>query len=85
MFGVDKYHMIIMYFLMSVICFLSYCHIFIIILPFVHTFCLRTHKLKQVTQLEQFYLKNQALKVHERKLRQQLQQKKEMPKTEYEV
>ncbi|XP_041795767.1 coiled-coil domain-containing protein 113 [Chelmon rostratus] len=37
-----------------------------------------------VTQLEQFYLKNQALKVHERKLRQQLQQKKEMPKTEYE-
>ncbi|XP_040894185.1 coiled-coil domain-containing protein 113 isoform X1 [Toxotes jaculatrix] len=41
-------------------------------------------KLKQVTQLERLNLKNQALKVQEKKLQQQLQQKKEMGKAEYE-
>lgn len=40
-------------------------------------------KLK-VTQLERFDLKNQALKLQEKKLLQQLQQKKEMGKAEYE-
>ena len=40
---------------------------------------------KQVTQLEKFILKNQTLKAHEKKLQQQLQQKKEMGKAEYEV
>ncbi|XP_005471144.1 cilia- and flagella-associated protein 263 isoform X1 [Oreochromis niloticus] len=40
-------------------------------------------KLK-VTQLETFNVKNQALKLHEKKLLQQLQQKKEMGKAEYE-
>jgi len=40
---------------------------------------------KQVTQLETFMLKNQTLKAHEKKLQQQLQQKKEMGKAEYEV
>ncbi|XP_044212729.1 coiled-coil domain-containing protein 113 [Thunnus albacares] len=40
-------------------------------------------KLK-VTQLEKFNLKNQALKVQEKKLQQQLQQKKETGKAEYE-
>eukprot|EP00064_Thunnus_orientalis_P017996 superscaffoldBa00003994_g18084 len=38
-----------------------------------------------VTQLEKFNLKNQALKVQEKKLQQQLQQKKETGKAEYEV
>ncbi|XP_070829041.1 cilia- and flagella-associated protein 263 [Chaetodon trifascialis] len=38
----------------------------------------------KVTQLEKFNLKNQALKLHERKLQQQLQQRREMAKTEYE-
>ncbi|XP_006795890.1 coiled-coil domain-containing protein 113-like [Neolamprologus brichardi] len=41
-------------------------------------------KLK-VTQLETLNVKNQALKLHEKKLLQQLQQKKEMGKAEYEV
>uniref|UniRef100_A0A3Q3C7Q2 Cilia- and flagella-associated protein 263 n=1 Tax=Haplochromis burtoni TaxID=8153 RepID=A0A3Q3C7Q2_HAPBU len=40
-------------------------------------------KLK-VTQLETLNVKNQALKLHEKKLLQQLQQKKEMGKAEYE-
>lgn len=40
---------------------------------------------KQVTQVEKFNLKNQALKVLEKKLEQQLQQKKEAGKAEYEV
>ncbi|KAM7396417.1 hypothetical protein PAMP_019458 [Pampus punctatissimus] len=40
-------------------------------------------KLK-VTQLVKFNLKNQALKAQEKKLQQQLQQKKEMGKAEYE-
>ncbi|XP_053175748.1 coiled-coil domain-containing protein 113 [Scomber japonicus] len=40
-------------------------------------------KLK-VTQLEKFKLKNQALKAQEKKLQQQLQQKKELGKAEYE-
>lgn len=44
-----------------------------------------THKLKQVTQVEKFNLKNQTLKVLEKKLEQQLQQKKEAGKAEYEV
>lgn len=35
--------------------------------------------------MEKFNLKNQALKVHEKKLQQQLQQRKEMGKAEYEV
>ncbi|XP_072241273.1 cilia- and flagella-associated protein 263 [Leuresthes tenuis] len=39
----------------------------------------------KVTQLEKFNLKNQALKVQEKKLLQQLQQKKEMGKADYEV
>ncbi|XP_056272891.1 coiled-coil domain-containing protein 113 isoform X2 [Pseudoliparis swirei] len=38
----------------------------------------------KVTQLETFMLKNQTLKAHEKKLQQQLQQKKEMGKAEYE-
>ncbi|XP_029289320.1 cilia- and flagella-associated protein 263 [Cottoperca gobio] len=38
----------------------------------------------KVTQVEKFILKNQALKVHEKKLQQQLQQKKEMGKSEHE-
>ncbi|KAA8590621.1 hypothetical protein FQN60_014555 [Etheostoma spectabile] len=38
----------------------------------------------KVSQLEKFTLKNQALKAHEKKLQQQLQQKKEMGKAEYE-
>ncbi|XP_023137094.2 coiled-coil domain-containing protein 113 isoform X2 [Amphiprion ocellaris] len=40
-------------------------------------------KLK-VSQLEKFHLKNQALKVHKKKLLQQLQQKKEIGKVQYE-
>uniref|UniRef100_A0A3Q1FRY0 Cilia- and flagella-associated protein 263 n=1 Tax=Acanthochromis polyacanthus TaxID=80966 RepID=A0A3Q1FRY0_9TELE len=40
-------------------------------------------KLK-VSQLEKFHWRNQALKVHEKKLLQQLQQKKEMGKVKYE-
>lgn len=52
--------------------------------PFVHIVC-SVHKLKQVPQLEKFNLKNRALKAHEKKLQQQLQQKKEMGKAEYEV
>ncbi|XP_026222208.1 coiled-coil domain-containing protein 113 isoform X2 [Anabas testudineus] len=40
-------------------------------------------KLK-ITQLEKFNMKNQMLKVQEKKLQQQLQQKKEMGKAEYE-
>ncbi|XP_037623700.1 coiled-coil domain-containing protein 113 [Sebastes umbrosus] len=38
----------------------------------------------KVAQLENFNLKNQALKVYEKKLQQQLQQKKEMGKAEHE-
>ncbi|XP_034734313.1 coiled-coil domain-containing protein 113 isoform X1 [Etheostoma cragini] len=38
----------------------------------------------KASQLEKFNLKNQALKAHEKKLQQQLQQKKEMGKAEYE-
>ncbi|XP_034391515.1 coiled-coil domain-containing protein 113 isoform X2 [Cyclopterus lumpus] len=38
----------------------------------------------KATQLEKFMLKNQTLKAHEKKLQQQLQQKKEMGKAEYE-
>ncbi|XP_070764013.1 cilia- and flagella-associated protein 263 isoform X2 [Enoplosus armatus] len=38
----------------------------------------------KITQLEKFRLKNQELKVHEKKLLQQLQQKKEAGKAEYE-
>ncbi|XP_044050227.1 coiled-coil domain-containing protein 113 isoform X2 [Siniperca chuatsi] len=38
----------------------------------------------KVTQLEKFHLKNRALKVHLKKLQQQLQQKKETGKAEYE-
>ncbi|XP_059190761.1 coiled-coil domain-containing protein 113 [Centropristis striata] len=38
----------------------------------------------KVTQLEKFKLKNQALKVQVKKLQQQLQQKKDMGKAEYE-
>ncbi|KAF1387107.1 hypothetical protein PFLUV_G00101830 [Perca fluviatilis] len=38
----------------------------------------------KVPQLEKFNLKNRALKAHEKKLQQQLQQKKEMGKAEYE-
>ncbi|KAK9516933.1 hypothetical protein VZT92_024839 [Zoarces viviparus] len=37
-----------------------------------------------VAQLEKFNLKNRTLKAHEKKLQQQLQQKKETGKTEYE-
>ncbi|KAM4734625.1 cilia- and flagella-associated protein 263 [Anableps anableps] len=39
----------------------------------------------KVTQLERFYQKNHALKVQEMKLLQQLQQKQEMRKAEYEI
>ncbi|XP_063754101.1 coiled-coil domain-containing protein 113 isoform X3 [Eleginops maclovinus] len=39
----------------------------------------------KVTQLEKWTRKNHALKVHEKKLQQQLQQKKEMGKAEYEI
>uniref|UniRef100_A0A668T3H8 Cilia- and flagella-associated protein 263 n=1 Tax=Oreochromis aureus TaxID=47969 RepID=A0A668T3H8_OREAU len=42
-------------------------------------------KLKVTKLLETFNVKNQALKLHEKKLLQQLQQKKEMGKAEYEV
>ncbi|TKS73178.1 Coiled-coil domain-containing protein 113 [Collichthys lucidus] len=38
----------------------------------------------KITQLEKFNLKIQALKIHEKKLRQQLQQKKDVGKAEYE-
>ncbi|XP_069019341.1 cilia- and flagella-associated protein 263 [Embiotoca jacksoni] len=38
----------------------------------------------KVAQLEKFSMKNQALKVREKKLLQQIQQKKEMGKAEYE-
>ncbi|XP_068579073.1 cilia- and flagella-associated protein 263 [Cebidichthys violaceus] len=38
----------------------------------------------KVAQLEKFNLKNQTLKAHEKKLQQQLQQKKETGKAEYE-
>ncbi|KAM9351960.1 cilia- and flagella-associated protein 263-like [Symphorus nematophorus] len=38
----------------------------------------------KVTQLEKLNLKNQALKIHEKKLHQQLRQKKETGKAEYE-
>ncbi|KAM3608741.1 uncharacterized protein V6R79_003938 [Siganus canaliculatus] len=38
----------------------------------------------KLTQMEKFNLKNQALKVLEKKLQQQLQQKRDMGKTEYE-
>uniref|UniRef100_A0A8D3AFF4 Cilia- and flagella-associated protein 263 n=1 Tax=Scophthalmus maximus TaxID=52904 RepID=A0A8D3AFF4_SCOMX len=38
----------------------------------------------QVAQLEKLHLKNQALKVQEKKLQQQLRHKKEMGKAEYE-
>ncbi|XP_068459598.1 cilia- and flagella-associated protein 263 isoform X2 [Clinocottus analis] len=38
----------------------------------------------KATQLEKLILKNQTLKAHEKKLQQQLQQKKEMGKAEYE-
>ncbi|XP_017274407.1 coiled-coil domain-containing protein 113 [Kryptolebias marmoratus] len=39
----------------------------------------------KAAQLEKFNLKNQTLKVQEKKLQQQLQQKKEMGKADYEV
>ncbi|CAG5958320.1 unnamed protein product [Menidia menidia] len=40
---------------------------------------------QKLTQLEKFHLKNQALKIQEKKLLQQLQQKKELEKADYEV
>ncbi|XP_051238776.1 coiled-coil domain-containing protein 113 [Dicentrarchus labrax] len=43
-----------------------------------------TEDKSKVTQLEKYNLKNQALKVQEKKLQQQLQQKKETGKAEYE-
>lgn len=49
------------------------------------TFKIHSYVFTKITQLEKFSLKNQALKVHEKKLQQQLQQKKEMGKAEYEV
>lgn len=45
----------------------------------------QTHKLKQIAELEKFNVKNQILKVQEKKLQQQLQQKKDLGKAEYEV
>lgn len=44
-----------------------------------------THKLKKVTQVKKFNLKNQALKTLKKKLEQQLEQKKEAGKANYEV
>lgn len=44
-----------------------------------------SHTHKQVTQVEKFNVKNHALKVLEKKLEQQLHQKKETVKAEYEV
>lgn len=55
------------------------------LLIFIIICTVHNHKLKQVTQLEKFNLKIQALKIHEKKLRQQLQQKKDVGKAEYEV
>lgn len=44
-----------------------------------------TRTLTQVTQAEKLHLKNQALKALEKKLEQQLQQKRDAAKAEYEV
>ncbi|KAF0041397.1 hypothetical protein F2P81_007295 [Scophthalmus maximus] len=60
------------------------CIIFIL-LPTFYPSLHNTHTtLNQVAQLEKLHLKNQALKVQEKKLQQQLRHKKEMGKAEYE-
>ncbi|KAM4573339.1 cilia- and flagella-associated protein 263 isoform 2-T2 [Odontesthes bonariensis] len=46
---------------------------------------LEVNQPEKVTRLERFNLKNQTLKVQEKRLLQQLQQKKEMGKADYEV
>lgn len=65
--------------------FIFQCIIFIL-LPTFYPSLHNTHTtLNQVAQLEKLHLKNQALKVQEKKLQQQLRHKKEMGKAEYEV